>query len=251
MEFRRTIDDTLTASRSSPRTVVVSDRTRGSTYLITASPASTSRPRLLRPMAAVVAALLALGSMALLYLLAGIPEVEYFVHVRFVLGPDGFMRGSLAVTLAWLAAPAAAAVCAWVLAPRAARREPWAGAWMGVATYPVTLMFAAFVPDFARAVNGQAPWVQSIFEGAFGAPIVVLIGGPVLGPLLAASVLAGSVWAWIVGRIAYQHAETRARSWPFDHAGLTLTILVGMSLLTSLAATVLANLAVVLPLGTD
>jgi hypothetical protein len=210
----------------------------------------TVAPRLLRPVAAVVAALLALGSTALLYLLAGIPEVESFAHIRYVLGPDGFMQSSLAITLAWAAGPIAAALCGWALAVRAARRERWTGAWMGLATYAVALLLAAFVPDLTRAIDNQAPWGQSMLEGLIGAPIMALVAGAVLGPLLVSCVVAGSAWAWIVRHVAYLPTQVRKAS-PFDYAGMTVLILAILSLLGSLVFSLLFNMSFGFPDGMD
>ena len=122
---------------------------------------------------------------------------------------------------------------------------------MGLATYLLALVLAAFVPDLTRTVNNQASWGQSMFEGILGAPIMALFASAVLGPLLVSCVVAGSVWAWIVRRIAYLPADVRTKARPFDYAGMTVLIIVILSLLGSLVFTFLANLSFGLPDGLD
>lgn len=143
-----------------------------------------------------------MGSLALLYLAANVPEVESLIHVRFVLGPDGFMTGStLGLVLVWIAGPAAAAVSGWLFAARTVQREPLAGAWMGVATFVLTLLAASLVPDLTRAIDGQAPWGQSLFEAFVGAPIMAFVASFVLAPLLLCCLVDGVAWAWAVRRL--------------------------------------------------
>ena len=164
----------------------------------------TMHPRLLRPAAGLFAAALALGIVALLYLIADIPSVESVAHVRFVLGPDGFLLpgGALALVLAWASAPIAAGVSGFLFARATVRRERWAGAWMGLVTYFLALLLASLIPDLTRAVAGEAPWGQSIFEAAVGAPVMAVLAGSVLAPLFFSCIAAGLAWAWIVRRYA-------------------------------------------------
>ena len=91
----------------------------------------------LRPLAGLLGAFMALGIIVLLYVVAAVPAVESVAHVRFVLGPDGFMGawGAPALVVAWTCAPVAAGMSGFLFASGAARRERWAGAWMGAVTY--------------------------------------------------------------------------------------------------------------------
>jgi hypothetical protein len=161
-----------------------------------------------------------------------------------MLGPDSWAAGTPALALAWASAPVAAAVSGWALSVRAAGRRGWIGAWMGVATYLLTIVFAAVVPTFAESLWDPSPLRRSVLDVLTSAPLVAIFGWFVLGGLLLCSVGAGMVWAWVIRRIAPFPPDS-PRPVPGDYETAVLVvigILIGfLSLVFSLALPILGQ----------
>jgi hypothetical protein len=181
---------------------------------------------------------LALGSTALLYAVAAVPEVESLVHIRVMLGPESWAPGTPALALAWASAPLAAAVSGWALAVRAARRRAVIGVWMGVATYLLTILFAAVVPTLAESLGDPSPDRQSATGVLTMAPLIAVFASAVLGGLLLSSVGAGTVWAWVIRRVVPLPPDS-PRPEPGDYE---VTVLLGIGILIGVFS-VIFNLA--------
>jgi hypothetical protein len=175
---------------------------------------------LTRLLGASLGAIMALGVLAVLYAAAEHPMVESILHVRFVLGPDGFIAasGPSANLLAWIAVPAGAAISGLLVGPRAVAADRWAGPWMGFGTYAVGLLLASLIPDFTRALEGRGSWTSSLAEAAVGAPFMAALAGVILAPLLVCCVGGGEGWARVLrfstGRVPTADADsTGAQRW--------------------------------------
>lgn len=185
-------------------------------------------PRFVRPFGAAFAAAFAAAILLVLYAAAAIPAVESVVHVRFVLGPDGFLpRGVLPGLLAWAAGPAAAGASGLLFATATARRERWAGAWMGLVTYFLALLLASLIPDISRAIDGRAPWVESIFQAVVGAPIMAVVAGSVLAPLFFCCIVAGLAWAWVIRRVSSSSTSDPSPNTMFGGMAVPGLVLIG------------------------
>ena len=103
---------------------------------------------------------------------------------------------------------------------------------MGLVTYFLALLIASLIPDFSRAIAGEAPWGQSIFEAVVGAPIMAVLAGSVLAPLLLACVGAGFAWASILRRVATLPSADPLPNTMLQGVALALLIFIaGMTLL--------------------
>ena len=153
-----------------------------------------------RSMGAVIGAVLGLAAMGALYVVSAIPAVESIVFIRSFLTGEGFlaMGGSLPP---WTVAPIAAALGGAVWAPHAMSGSRWAGVTMGYLTYGIALLIAPLavfaapwtVDDLSsRAGVDLAEAIASVFVGI---PVIAVLAGIVLAPLLAVCAVAGIAWA--------------------------------------------------------
>ena len=176
------------------------------------------------------------GLLVALYAAAAIPAIEGLVRVRYVLGPDGFMPdGTLPHLAAWACGPVAAALAGVLLAGAAVRGERWAGPWMGVVTFLLTLLLASLIPDLTRLARGQASFGEAIGQAVVGAPLMTLLAGALLAPLGAVCAAAGTAWAWVLRRGFTGSGRATRSTMLAGSAGLLLAVLFGGLLLSWLA----------------
>lgn len=185
---------------------------------------------------AALGSVLCAGLLVALYAAAAIPAVEGLMRVRFVLGPDGLMPdGTLPHLAAWACGPIAATLAGVLLAGAAVRGERWAGPWMGIVTFLLTLLLASLIPDLTRLVRRQASFGEAVGQAVVGAPLMMLLAGAILAPLGAVCATAGTAWAWVLRRGFTGSGRSTRSTMLAGSAGLLLAVLCGGLLLGWLA----------------
>ncbi len=153
-----------------------------------------------RSMGATLGALLGISAMGAVYVASTIPAVEAVVHVRAILDPDGFF-GVGSMRPPWAVAPIAAALAGFMCAPRTMAGRRWAGVAMGYLTYALGIFIAplaVFGPPWPGADPsfGFEPSLADVLTNVvFGLPVLSVIAGIVLAPMLVVCSAAGVLWA--------------------------------------------------------
>lgn len=185
---------------------------------------------------AALGSVLCAGLLVALCAAAAIPAVEGLMRVRFVLGPDGLMPdGTLPQLAAWACGPVGAALAGVLLAGAAVRGERWAGPWMGIVTFLLTVLLASLIPDLTRLARGQAPFGEAVSQAVEGAPLMTLLAGAILAPVGALCIVAGTAWAWILRRSFTGSGRSTRSTMLAGSAGHILAVLCGGLLLGWLA----------------
>lgn len=169
--------------------------------------------------------------LAALYAAAALEPIESLFLVRYVLGPDGFMPdGTGPHVAAWACGPVAAAIAGALLAVPAVWGERWAGVWMGVITFFLTLLLASLVPDVTHVIQGEEALTAGVMGILAGAPLMTLLAAGILAPLCVLCVGAGAAWAWILRRaLTGSGSATRSTLLPTTGRGLLIGIGVALA----------------------
>ena len=193
---------------------------------------------------ALLGSVICAGLLAALYAAAAIEPIEGLFRIRYVLGPDGFMPdGTWPHVAAWACGPVAAAIAGALLAVPAVRGERWAGVWMGVITFFLTLLLASLVPDVTHVIRREEALADGVVAVLIGAPFMTLLAAGILAPLCVLCVGAGAGWAWILRRaLTGSGAATRSTLLPTTGRGLLIAIGVALAAAWLLLAPMVAML---------
>jgi hypothetical protein len=164
------------------------------------SPALAPNTWYFRSMGAVIGAVLAFCAMGALYVASSLPIVESALFIRSFLTGDGFlsMGGGLPP---WTVAPIAAALAGALCAPRTMAGTRWAGVTMGYLTYGIALLLAplaVFAPPWGMGDLTTRAGIdigEAVVRVLVGIPVIAVLAGVFLAPLLVVCGAAGIAWA--------------------------------------------------------